>query len=208
MSKTETIMSVTQGLAELKLLEKRLSKSLTRVKWSDVSSKNNKIDEIQLKKLAESEYQSYNDLLKRRDTIKRAIILNNATTNINIGNWSGSVAEAIEQKSNLEFKKRLVENMKFSLLSSQEDFKRKELDLERRLDNLLQSELGKDIKTNPDTINAITVSFKETNKIIHHDPLNLKDKIEKLESEVEDFETNVNWKLSEINGKSTITITV
>ncbi len=77
-------ISVTQALAELKLLEKRITKSLSCIKWSDVSSKNNSIDELQLKKLAESEYQSYTDLLKRRDTIKRAVVLSNATTNVTV----------------------------------------------------------------------------------------------------------------------------
>lgn len=199
-------ISVTQALAELKLLEKRINKSLSCIKWSDVSFKNNNIDESQLKKVAESEYQSYTDLLKRRDTIKRAVVLSNATTNITIGNWSGSVAEAIEQKSNIDFKKKLLGSMRNSLLQSLENYKRKEKELETRLDKLLQSELGKDIKTNPDTIQALTTSFKETNKITHHDPLQLNVKIKQLEEEIENFETNINWKLSESNGKTTITI--
>ena len=201
----ELNMSVTQGLAELKLLEKRILKSLTRVKWSDVS-KNNKVNEEKLKKLAESEYQSYNDLLKRIDNLKRKIVMSNAFTNVIIGNWKGTVAEAIEQKSNLDFKKKLLEIMKSDLLTSLDDFKRKESDLENRLDKLLQSEVGKDIKTNPETINALTMSFKETNKIIHYDPLNLSEKIKILENEIEDFETNVNWKLSESNGQTMITV--
>ena len=193
-------------MAELKLLEKRINKSLENVKWSDVSSKNFRVDELQLKKIAESEYQSYTDLLKRRDIIKRAIVMNNATTNIVIGKWSGSVAEAIEQKSNIEYKKKLLNSMKSSLLLSQDNYKRKEEELETRLDKLLHSELGKDIKTNPDTIQALTMSFKETNKITHHDPLKLAEKSKVLEEEIEDFETNINWKLSESNGKTTITL--
>lgn len=202
---SSTTISITQALAELKLLEKRINKSLDNVKWSDVSSKNNAVDELQLKRVAESEYQSYTDLLKRRDTMKRAIVMSNATTNVTVGKWSGSVAEAIEQKSNMEFKKKLLASMRRSLLLSQESYKRKEAELETRLDKLLSSELGKDIKTNPDTIQALTVSFKETNKITHHDPLKLAEKIKNLEEEIEDFETNINWKLSESNGKTTVT---
>ena len=76
--------------------------------------------------------------------------------------------------------------------------------MNNRLDKLLSSELGKDIKTNPETIQSITVSFKENNKIIHHDPLDLTNKIKELEESIESFETNVNWVLSEINGKTQI----
>jgi len=199
-----TTMSITQALAELKLLEKRINKSLCNIKWTDVSSKTNYIDETQLKKVSESEYQSYVDLLKRRDTIKRAIVMSNAVTNVVVGKWEGTVAEAIDQKSSILFKKRLLEAMKQSLLLSQENYKRKELEIESRLDRLLQSELTKDIKTNPDTIQALTNSFKENNKITHIDPLKLGEKIKFLEEEIEDFETNINWKLSESNGKTTI----
>jgi hypothetical protein len=199
-------MSVTQGLAELKLLEKRISKSLDRVKWTDVSFKNNVIDTEKFKKIAESEYQSYIDLLNRREIIKRAIVLKNATSVIELNNWKGTVAEAIEKKAHIEYKKNLLTSMKTSLTTSQNSVLRAEAELESRLDKLLQSELGKDIKTNPETIQAITKSFKETNKVIHHDPLGLTEKIRILEQEIEDFETNIDWKLSEANGRNMISL--
>ena len=199
-------MSVTQGLAELKLLEKRLIGSLDRVKWTDVSSKTNVVDTDKLKKLAESEYQSYTDLLTRREAIKRAIVLKNATTVVELGTWKGTVAEAIEKKAHIEYKKNLLNSMKQSLTTSQTLLAQKEAELDSRLDKLLQSELGKDVKTNPETIQAITKSFKETNKVIHHDPLDLPEKIKVLEQEIEDFETNIDWKLSEANGRNMISV--
>ncbi len=199
-------MSVTQGLAELKLLDKRIAKSLTNVKWTDVSHKTHTVDSEKLKKNAESEYQSYLDLLKRRETIKYAIILKNATTVIELNNWKGTVAEAIEKKSHIEYKKYLLFNMKNSLTQSQLTLHQKEDELESRLDKLLVSELGKDIKTNPETIQSIIKSFKENNKVVHHDPLELPEKIKKLEEEIEDFEANIDWKLSEANGQSMIIV--
>ena len=200
-------MSVTQGLAELKLLDKRINKSLGYIKWSDVSTKTWKVDADTLKKTALSEYQSYMDLVTRRDTIKRAIVLSNAQTPVTIGaKWAGTVAEAIEHKSSLTYKKTLLEKMKLNIKEVDEEYFRAMAAMTHRLDTLLTSELGKDIKTNPETIAALTASFKETNKIEIVDPLNLKVKAKELEEEIDAFETNVDWVLSEANGKTLINV--
>ena len=115
-------MSITQGLAELKLLDKRLNKRLDAAPWAAVSTKTNRVNEDDLKKMAESFYKSYMDLVSRRDTIKRAIVLSNATTNVTIGGkWKGTVAEAIEHKSSLSYKKKLLEKMKDDILSAEAD---------------------------------------------------------------------------------------
>lgn len=204
-------MSITQGLAELKLLDKRIHKCLTyAVYWSQVKSKTNKVDEADLKKTAESEYQSYMDLVKRRDTIKRAIVLSNAQTQVTIGTgpkkWVGTVAEAIEHKSSLTYKKNLLEKMVRNIDRVDEEYKEAMEALEKRLDGLLTSELGKDVKTNPETITALRTSFMETNKVEIVDPMNLKKMATELDEEIDAFETNVDWVLSEANGKTMITV--
>lgn len=202
-----TQISVTQGLAELKLLDKRLSKGLTDSSWIAISTKTNRILEDELKKSASSEYQSYMDLVKRRDQIKRAIVLSNAATNVTIGRtWTGTVAEAIEYKSSVQYKKKLLEAMKQNILSVEAEFKQLTEDLQGRLDRLLSSELGKDIKTNPETIASLTAGFQENNKILILDPLGLKGKAKELEAEIDAFETNVDWVLSETNGKTMINV--
>jgi len=202
-------MSVTQGLAELKLLDKRIKK-LDQVKWMVVSTKNAKADEVALKKTAQSEYQSYMDLVKRRDTIKRAIVLSNAQTPVKIGTgskgWTGTVAEAIEHKSSLAYKKALLLRMKENIMVVEGDYAVANDAVEKRLDALLSSELGKDIKTNPETITALTASFMETNKVEIVDPIDLKKLTKDLEDEVDSFESNVDWVLSEANGKTMITV--
>lgn len=200
-------MSVTQGLAELKLLDKRLTKELSYLNWVAVSSKKKHVTELSLKKTAESEYQSYMDLVKRRDTIKRAIVLSNATTPVVIGvTWTGTVAEAIEHKSSLLYKKRLVEKMKEHLLKVTSEYEQLVDDMATRLDRLMTSELGKDVRTNPETVAALTASFRETNKVELVDPLNLAEKVKTLEKEIDTFETNVDWVLSEANGKTMIEV--
>lgn len=201
-------MSITQGLAELKLLDKRLSKYLSHFKWADVSTNASHVDAEKLKKTANAEYQSYLDLVKRRDTIKRGIVLSNAKTRVKVGSWEGTVAEAIEHKSSIQYQRNLLDSMKAQLTTARELYETQKAGLDNRLERLLQSELGKDVKTNPETFTALTNSFRENNKVELVDPLDLSVKIASLEEEVDAFETNVDWVLSEANGCTMINLSV
>jgi hypothetical protein len=202
----EQSMSITQALAELKLLDKRLRTHLTHMRWVDVSTEDNRVDKDKLKAQAQAEFQSYMDLVKRRDSLKRAIVLSNANTRVKIGTWEGTVAEAIEHKSALFNKRNLADIMKEHLQEKRTQFEAAQNQLNGRLERLLQSELGKDVKTNPDTLAALTTTFRSSNKVEFVDPLDLAAKIGELEEEVSSFETNVDWVLSESNGKTLIKV--
>jgi hypothetical protein len=200
-------MSITQALPELKLLEKRITKaSETIAEWCKVSHNGAPVDKDKTKKDAESQLQSYLDLVKRRDAIKRAIVLSNAKTRVKIGQFEGTVAEAIEYKASISYKHMLLAGMKSSLSTRREEYERLKGQVDARLERLLQSELGKDVKTNPETITALTNSFRENNKIELVDPLDLASKITALEEEIDSFETNVNWVLSESNAVTFIEV--
>lgn len=199
-------MSITQGLAELKLLDKRLRTHLHNMRWVDVSTETNRVDKEKVKSVATAEYQSYMDLVKRRDAIKRAIVLSNANTRVKIGSWEGTVAEAIEHKSSLSHKHELLDKMIAHLSTKKAELDEAQNKLDNRLERLLQSELGKDVKTNPETLTTLTNTFRASNKVEFVDPLDLASKISDLNMEISTFETNVDWVLSESNGKTLITI--
>ncbi len=200
-------MSVTQALPELKLLEKRIDKVMDSIAdWCKVSHNGAPVDKDKHKKETEAQLQSFQDLVKRRDAIKRAIILSNAQTKVKIGSFEGSVAEAIEYKNSIRFKRNLLESMKTCLTSKREEYERMKGQVDSRLERLLQSELGKDVKTNPETISALTTSFRDNNKVDLVDPLDLAAKIQSLEDELDAFETNVDWVLSQANATTFIQV--
>ena len=201
-----TTMSITQALSELKLLDKRLESALEGVSWATVKTKTKVVDTVEFGKKARSQIQSYRDLLSRRQAIKSAIVLKNALTRVKVGTWEGSVAEAIEYKRSVEFKKRLLVKMREQLTYARTMFESEQQQVQRRLDALLSSELGKDVRTNPETIASLTNSFQETNKVELIDPLGLAETIQVLEEEIDTFETNIDWVLSEANGKTTIEV--
>ena len=102
--------------------------------------------------------------------------------------------------------KALLANMKECLQNKRDEYERLKGQVDARLERLLQSELGKDVKTNPETITSLTNSFRDNNKIELVDPLDLASRIASLEEEIDTFETNVDWVLSESNGKTLITV--
>jgi hypothetical protein len=199
-------MSITQALAELKLLDKRIQKALDHVEWAGVKTKSNPLDTEKFARTARAEFQSFTDLVKRYDTIKRAVVLSNATTRVRVGTWEGTVAEAIEYKRSIFYKRCLLDAMKNQLLTVKGLFKEQQEAVDARLEKLLHSELGKDVKTSPETITALTNSFRENNKVELVDPLDLSVKALALEEDIEEFETNVDWVLSETNGKTLIEV--
>ncbi len=200
-------MSITQALPELKLLEKRIDKVIETIgDWCKVSHNGAPVDKDKHKKETEAQLQSFQDLVKRRDAIKRAIILSNAQTKVKIGSFEGSVAEAIEYKMSIRFKRSLLDSMKSSLTSKREEYERMKGQVDSRLERLLQSELGKDVKTNPETISALTNSFRENNKVELVDPLDLAVKAQTLEDELDAFQTNVDWVLSQANATTFIQV--
>jgi hypothetical protein len=206
-------MSITQGLAELKLLDKRIRNIIdlagdgsSSFRFIAISTKTNRVDAEKLKKDAQATYQSFNALVKRRDQIKRAIIMKNATTPVRIGTWEGTVAEAIEQKSSMVYKQTLLYNMKSQVSDMTERMKTEQKSVSDRLDRLLATEMGKDMKTNPEVVAALSTSFETNNKITLLDPLESGKVITALEDEIETFTTNVDWVLSEANSKTLITV--
>ena len=199
-------MSITQALAELKLLDKRIQKSLDHVEWAQVKTKSNPLDTEKFTRTARAELQSFLDLVKRRDAIKRAVVTSNATTRVRVGTWEGTVAEAIEYKTSIFYKNRLLDTMRNQLLTAKDLYKQQQEAVDARLEKLLHSELGKDVKTSPETITALTNTFRENNKVELVDPLDLVTRTRELEEEIESFQTNVDWVLSETNGKTLIQI--
>lgn len=199
-------MSITQALAELKLLDKRIQKSLDYVAWAQVKTKSNPLDTEKFARTAKADFQSFLDLVKRRDAIKRAVVTSNATTRVKVGVWEGTVAEAIEYKTSIIYKSRLLDTMRNQLLTAKELYTQQQEAVDARLEKLLHSELGKDVKTSPETITALTNTFRENNKVELVDPLDLVTRTRELEEEIESFQTNVDWVLSETNGKTLIVL--
>lgn len=96
-------MTVHKALAELKTLDDRINSEIT----GSIFVKANRHNNIKIfgKTIAdfmadaESSYQSVKALINRRNAMKRAVVLSNAITKVEIGGVEYTVAEAIEMNN-------------------------------------------------------------------------------------------------------------
>jgi hypothetical protein len=202
---TQTI-SITQALAEVKLLKKRLDKTSSYTKYVALKTKTNTLDVEDFTKSAKANFQSFKDLLNRYNVIRSAIVVSNATAMVSIGGKSYTIAEAVERKRSIETEKTMLQKMQNEWKHVKDEAEKHQKTQQERLDKLLLQELGKDSKTNVEVIQSLTDSFMRNNKAEIIDPLGMETVIRQMEDEITAFETNVDWVLSESNGKTQIEI--
>lgn len=96
-------MTVHKALAELKTLDDRINSEITGSVFVRGNRHNNmKIFGKTIPDFmadTESSYQSVKALINRRNAMKRAVVLSNAITKVNIGGVEYTVAEAIEMNN-------------------------------------------------------------------------------------------------------------
>lgn len=199
-------LSVTQALAELKLLRRRIDNALEGATFICLKKKRDLLDVVRFSTDATASYQSYQDLVSRYNKMKAAIVQSNAITRVTIGDQTYTVADAVERKRSLQMEKTFLTTLQNQYQEVQEAMKTHQALEQTRVERLLQVELGKDSKTSVETIQSLTDMFLAQNKAEIVDPLHLADKISALHRSIEEFETKVDWTLSESNGRTMITL--
>lgn len=214
MGTTQT-MSIHAALGELKKLDQRINsknRSLLLIgakkKSADKVNSTDYTKEQYVQKV-EAELQSHEADVARFSRIKSAVVLSNATTKLMVGDREMTVAEAIETKSTIQYKKDLLARMKSKrreIYSSVEIYNDK---VEYNLDNQLAS-LGVKDKNSAagENLASFMEQYRNQNAWEVIDPLKLDEKIAALEDEILEFETNVDVALSQSNALTTITIEV
>ena len=199
-------ISITQALAEIKLLRKRIDNAIDSGEYIAMKTKKMMFDSDKFVANAKSSFQSFQDLLTRYNKIKAAIVISNATTSVTIAGKSYTVAEAVERKRSIEFEKSLLSRMMLQYNDVKKRYEAHQVSEQARVERLLSVELGKDSKTSPDTIKILSESFLAENKADVVDPLKLETLIKTMTEEIELFETTVDYTLSESNGRTTISV--
>jgi len=204
-------MSITRGLAELKLLDKRIQKGINETTFMTTAIGHKPVPGFtstkEYEQNTEKNYSSVVDLIKRRQTIKSLIVESNAKTMVTISGKKMTVAEAIERKTSIQYEKLLLEKMRRDYNHAVNEVESKNEEVQLRLDRLLEANFGKDSKVKDTEMEAISKPFKEQNEAKLVDPLKLKEKIDTLSKEIDEFESEVDFILSESNTITKITLT-
>lgn len=208
-------ITIHKALAELKTMDDRITKAMGAVPYvlavKHSAEKINGVTVANFKDNMKSGYQKVNDLIARRDAMKRAVVLSNATTKVTIGGKEYTVAEAIESKNHgVEFKKALLNTMTYAYKSAQNELNRNgDEALEKKAEQYILSMIAaqpKDSKMTVDSeaMKVMRKTYIENNKYILIDPLDVASVMEKLENEIHEFETEVDAALSVSNALTVI----
>ena len=210
---TSEKMTIHKALCEVKIIGDRIYKEQNSMPFVFVNEQaNKKVQGVNLPeyiKLIESAHQSTVDLIARRDAIKRAVVLSNATTSVMVGGKQYTVAEAIEMKNHgLECYKKLLQKMVFEMRNAKTSAESANgKTLESRADGYIRNLYGTtDMKdmTKEATEEREKFIKQHTSELV--DPLKLDTKIAELEKFIYEFSIDVDAALSTSNAVTEIEI--
>lgn len=210
---TET-MNVHKALCELKTLDKRITDGMNAVSFVFANKHSNtKVLGQDIKDVRENikeAYQSVNDLMRRRDAIKRAVVLSNAKTTVTVAGVEYTVAEAIEMKNHgIALKQNLLRKMTRDLEMARMAADRNNGDaLERRADENIKSLYGAtDMKGGvSEEVQKARAEFIKAQTMELVDPIGINEECKRLTAEINDFMVDVDSQLSVSNATTAIKV--
>lgn len=200
-------MNIHRALAELKVIDARISKALRDGGPYALANKhsNDKIAGEPISKYAEkveSAFDSVCDLYERRAAMKRAVVQSNAVTKVMIAGKEYTVAEAIEMKNHgIPLRQGILNTLTRDYLAAKSECDRNNGDiLERRADDHVKNMFGSsDMKNATEEVKRAREEFISQQKFELVDPLDLNTIIKSLEKEIHDFSVEVDAALSVSN---------
>lgn len=204
-------MTIHRALAELKLIDARIESAIGSIEPTGCMQKDKPVNLYHkpedFEKNAKAKFQSVNDLIERKTKIKSSIVRANGVTQVEISGVKMTIADAINYKGVVLFKKNLIATLKSKHASAKAFTEKNNAQVEANALRLAEAALQKDnVKINDSDALAITEPFLEKNRFMLVDPLKVDELVEKLTNEVNAFETEVDAVLSEINAITTIEI--
>lgn len=208
-------MSIHQALAELKVIDNRIRTAIMGQKFVTTNKHSNeKIAGVTIQEYKDdikAGYQKVNDLINRRNAMKRAVVLSNAQTIVTIGGVDYTVAEAIEMKNHgMEHMKILLSVMTKQYAESQSSLLSNSGDnLEKRAESYIISVIAaqpKDGKMAVDSeaMKALRKDYITNNTYDLIDPIDIAKKMEEIGDMITQFETEVDAALSVSNALTII----
>lgn len=213
---THETMTVHKALAELKIIDDRINSAINNVVFvTAVKNGTKKIDGVDINSYNESvrsSYQKANDLINRRNALKRAVVMSNATTKVTVAGAEYTVAEAIDMKNHgLDGMKMMLNAMARQYRDATYNFNRNsgeslEIKANEYVMNILGSQGNTADKTDVKQVQALHDSYVANNEFVMVDPIEVEKKIEDIKNKIAEFETDVDAALSVSNAVTTIDI--
>ena len=210
---THETMTVHQALAELKVLDSRITKAIAGGKYMDVKRHcDKKIGGVDVSeyctKTIRASYDSVIDLIARRNAIKRAVVKSNAVTTVDIGGTTYTVAEAIEMNNHgIDFEQRLYDEIRRQMMIAQSEINRNSGPyIQQKAENYINGLYGGKDKVDADSAKAQMQAYIDANSYELVDPLGIQDILAKMEADIASFTANVDAALSVSNAITKIEV--
>jgi len=209
-----TKISITRALSELKTIESRIRDRIHESVFTAVAQgrravTNTGTEISQFESVASSNARSLEDLFERLGKLKSAVTISNAVTKVVIGEVEMTVAEAINTKKIIILKLSYANKLQSDLVAFENSVKIENKKVEERLERLLTEMLkaaGKDPAKDRSSAIDYEKSYLTENGFKLIDPLNVRKLIEKIKKEVELFNSEVDFVLSESNARTEIEV--
>lgn len=208
-------MTITRALAELKLLDARINSTINQTQFIGGKKKSaTKVTPTQtveeFNANVKSQYESAKKLIENRKLIKSAIVDSNANVKVKIGEVEMTVADAIERKDSIKYEQAFLNQMINHFNQATAQVNRENEKVQQKLDELLVASFGKEQKgkAGDNEIKAISEPFLAQNEFEIVDPLKLKEKIDKLQFDIQGFVSEVDYVLSESNAVNKISVEI
>ena len=207
--------SITRALAERKVLIKRHEKAVKELdliavqRGSRLMGSYSHIKPEDFVEKVKEGWQSILSLEARIDDIKNQIDKSNLVTIIKVGSREMTVQEAIVMKNSISLKKNRLFRMKQlyrqALVANNDTLEENRKRVEKTVaDNTAAS--GSMSKIDPELEKKAVEQIEGLYGVRFVDPLSLETIIKQLELEIEEFESNVDYALSESNSQTFIEI--
>ena len=210
-------MTIHRALAELKVIDNRINKAIAEGTYVIANKHSNEkiagktINDF--KDYMRSCHNKVADLINRRNAIKRAVVLSNATTKVKVDDVEYTVAEAIEMKNHgMKFKEYYMHVVTNQNATAQAELNRNSGEaIEKRAEKYILDVIAaqpKDAKMSIDSeaMKALRKTYIENNTYDLIDPLNVTKMIEELSTEIDKFNTEIDSILSVSNAITVIDI--
>ena len=206
-------MTIHKALAELKIIGDRINNSISSSTFIKANKHSNeKINGVsvdEFKSQIQGNWDKSNDLIKRRNAIKRNVVLSNAKTIVKVGNDEFTVAEAIEMKNTgMQYKKELLNQLNRQYVDAIRVTEKENGEtLQQKAENYVIGLYGsKEGKTSMNEAEETKKQFIVNNTFEFIDPIKVREKIDSLEKEIAEFDAEIDSCLSVSNSLTEIEI--
>jgi len=204
-------MTIHRALAELKLIDARIEKAIEAMEPTGLTQSGRLVNQVykqeEFEESVRAKFQSVNDLIERKTKIKSAIVRANGVTLVTINEKNMTIADAINFKYVVEYKKKLINTLEKRHRSMVAKMEMTNKQVEDNALKLAEAALQKDnVKISDGDAVAITGPYIEKNQFHLIDPLKVEELVGKLRDEVNAFESEVDAVLSEINAVTIIEV--